>query len=359
VTTQSVSALAAGGEVAESLPLEQCRRIGDWLLAQQYSTEHPYTGASPGGWAWTDLPGGVPDADDTAGALVALRGLGQDYGPAIEAGIRWLLGLQNRDGGIPTFCRGWGRLPFDRNAPDLTAHAVAAWGAWRGRLPADLSDQADRATAAALDFLARSQSSEGYWSPLWFGNENVQSDPRTRAGANENRVYGTARVLDALCRQCASVRENASVEESPIASSTGQAGERECCSTMAVRGAAWLARAMNPDGGWGGDGVLSGVEETALATGALAGCLSRGLPFGGARGDIESAVQSGADWLIRSTERGTRTAPSPIGLYFARLWYFEELYPLIFTVWAMGQVSRLSAAAGRNQSFPKCSAEPT
>ena len=42
---------------------------------------------------------------------------------AADAGIDWLLGLQNRDGGWPTFCRGWGTLPFDRSGTDLTAHA--------------------------------------------------------------------------------------------------------------------------------------------------------------------------------------------------------------------------------------------
>ncbi|MEZ6048428.1 MAG: hypothetical protein R3C11_23220 [Planctomycetaceae bacterium] len=40
--------------------------------------------------------------------------------------MNWLLDLQNRDGGWPTFCRGWGALPFDRSAPDLTAHALRA-----------------------------------------------------------------------------------------------------------------------------------------------------------------------------------------------------------------------------------------
>ena len=44
----------------------------DWLLDQQYRQVHPYTNADPGGWAWTDLPGGVPDADDTPGALLAV-----------------------------------------------------------------------------------------------------------------------------------------------------------------------------------------------------------------------------------------------------------------------------------------------
>ena len=47
-----------------------------------------YTNAASGGWAWTDLPGGVPDADDTSGALLALHNLGD-----IDATVRsaaWL-----------------------------------------------------------------------------------------------------------------------------------------------------------------------------------------------------------------------------------------------------------------------------
>ncbi len=35
-------------------------------------------GAAPGGWSWTDQPGAVPDADDTAGALLALHQLRDD-----------------------------------------------------------------------------------------------------------------------------------------------------------------------------------------------------------------------------------------------------------------------------------------
>jgi len=44
----------------------------DWLLSCQHKQRHPFTGASPGGWGWTDLSGAVPDADDTAAALLAL-----------------------------------------------------------------------------------------------------------------------------------------------------------------------------------------------------------------------------------------------------------------------------------------------
>ena len=42
---------------------------------------------------------------------------------------------------------------------------------------------------------------------------------------------------------------------------------------------------------------------------------------------------------------GGRTFPAaPIGLYFAKLWYDEALYPLLFTVAALERVGRLLPA---------------
>jgi len=38
------------------------------------------------------------------------------------------------------------------------------------------------------------------------------------------------------------------------------------------------------------------------------------------------------------TEQGNSTAASPIGFYFASLWYFEELYPLVFATAALRSV---------------------
>ena len=61
-TTLAINALTAGGEdVSEWVSL-------DWLLSCQHRERHPFTGADPGGWGWSDLSGAVPDADDTAGA---------------------------------------------------------------------------------------------------------------------------------------------------------------------------------------------------------------------------------------------------------------------------------------------------
>ena len=62
----SLNALAARGE-----DISQVAAL-DWLLQCQHVEGHPFTGAEPGGWGWSDLSGAVPDADDTPGAMLAL-----------------------------------------------------------------------------------------------------------------------------------------------------------------------------------------------------------------------------------------------------------------------------------------------
>ena len=300
VTTLAIKALPAG-----SFSPEEKLTLREWLLGQQYRREHPYTHAAPGGWAWTDLPGGVPDADDTPGALLALLALGaidSEIEQAGRAGVRWLLDLQNRDGGIPTFCRGWGALPFDRSAPDLTAHTLRAWSAWSPHLDARTKKQTLRAITRGLTFLAKTQRPDGAWLPLWFGNEHAPGD--------ENPVHGTAHVILALRE----LRERGFDIREPMLAD-------------AVR---WLAGWQGADGGWSGakDGPPS-VEETALAIGALAGTAEVG------------AVDRGARWLIERVESGDWREPAPVGFYFAKLWYSERLYPLIWTVGALEKVAGL------------------
>ncbi|MGD8452826.1 MAG: prenyltransferase/squalene oxidase repeat-containing protein [Phycisphaerae bacterium] len=311
VTTLSIQALATAGALSESLSDGERHSIKTWLLGQQYRQRHLYTGADPGGWAWTDLPGGVPDADDTAGALIALHQFGaEDAADAAADGIRWLLGLQNRDGGIPTFCRGWGRLPFDRSTPEITAHALLAWSLWHDSLPATLASKVHYATRRALAYLRRQQRLDGAWLPLWFGNQHAPNE--------RNPTYGTARVVLALNR----CRTHVSTTREPV-----------------TRGVRWLLTAQNADGGWGGaPGVPSSIEETGQAVQALVAA------HAAAQNEVLPAIDRGTHWLAQTTHAGRDFPAAPIGLYFANLWYAERLYPQIATVAALGLKKTASCA---------------
>jgi len=390
-----------------------------WLLGCQHRQIHPFTESPPGGWGWTSEPGAVPDADDTSGALLALaryytRGSGgenaftrevpgslppqappgnlsrEELKEAALRGIQWLLALQNRDGGFPTFCRGWGKLPFDRSAVDLTAHALRALLVWSeilwgpevrvflaenwpglaskkkagrvnfafsqqqaGALPSD-SDVANpfglapgrsrgdhefgllermlAASAKALQFLFKRQRADGAWEPLWFGNPFEPGEL--------NLVYGTSRVLLVLTEIFPS-------------------------DLPAIRkGVEWLVANQNSDGGWGmrwgmiiqkrqSSGLsskrsspfptghrdaLSSVEETAWAVEALAAVAKDDYP---SETRLSSALWWGACSLSTLVRAEQWRDPAPVGLYFARLWYYEELYPLIFAVAALGRLLNL------------------
>jgi squalene-hopene/tetraprenyl-beta-curcumene cyclase len=45
-------------------------------------------------------------------------------------------------------------------------------------------------------------------------------------------------------------------------------------------------------------------------------------------------------WLVAQVEAGGLNQPTPIGFYFAKLWYYEKLYPVIFTLAALGRARR-------------------
>jgi squalene-hopene/tetraprenyl-beta-curcumene cyclase len=318
VTTLSVNALfSPEGSAPAQLP-----GVRDWLLHQQYTRVHPYTDAPPGAWAWTDLPGGVPDADDTSGALLALLRLSSDQAEVREAaasGLQWLIDVQNADGGIPTFCRGWGALPFDRSSADITAHALHAWLAWLDDMP-ELRPPLQNAIRVALQFLRKQQSADGAWVPLWFGNEHAPGE--------HNFTYGTARVIVSLAALAAHQRGG-----------WFEPYFERLLNHMLPSGVQWLLKSQQAGGGWSGSmiGPVS-IEETALAVTALA----RSLPWGSQPSIAAHAIARGADWLVEHVESGAWKQPAPVGFYFAKLWYYERLYPLIFTTAALEAVSAVT-----------------
>ncbi|MFW6156197.1 MAG: squalene--hopene cyclase, partial [Armatimonadota bacterium] len=232
---------------------------------------------------------------------------GGSFGAALDGAV-WLNGLQNADAGWPTFCRGWGRLPFDRSSPDVTAHAVRATRAVLDMPDADAGDRGylerllvksmDASIGRGFGYLAAAQRDDGSWVPLWFGDQRVVSEA--------NPVLGTARVLAAF-------------------------GD---CDRMddphAEAGVKYLLRAQNDDGGWGGAvEVASTIEQTALAVSAL--CRFTGDE------DVNLSVEGGVEYLLDRVDDGTWTEPEPIGLYFASLWYTEALYPITWTIEALGR----------------------
>jgi squalene-hopene/tetraprenyl-beta-curcumene cyclase len=323
LTTLAVNALSGDRE----FPLDpsDAEPIRRWLLGQQYRSMHPYTHAAPGGWAWTDLSGGVPDADDTAGALIALKNLGETSGETVAAaaaGVQWLMDLQNADGGIPTFCRGWTNLPFDRSSADLTAHALRAWQIWREEFPEQRQERIRTAMKRAVAYLDRTRAEDGSWAPLWFGNQSAIDD--------SNPTYGTAKVLLAL--------SELSPSQFPL------------IEEMAWAAAQWLLKAQAPEGGWSGfaGGPVS-IEETALAIESLCALVSTDqvwkvsspMIWNNRFKEVRQSCERGAGWLAKRVETGEWLQPAPIGFYFAKLWYFERLYPVIFTTAALNRASRL------------------
>lgn len=311
------TSLTGGAHDRRELLKEMYRpELLDWLLGCQNLDRHPFTGAKPGGWGWSDLSGAVPDADDTPGALIALRYWADHANPdgatlerirkAVRAGGNWLLSLQNRDGGWPTFCRGWGKLPFDRSGSDLTAHAMRALNAWKAEFPESVIEAAFR---RGWRYLERQQRPDGSWLPLWFGNQDL--------GDEENPLYGTVKVLLAF--------RDFSLEES----------------AAAQRGRAWLTKQQHADGSWGGGrsiterspDLVGSIEETALALEILAD--------GEDNSGDKSLTDMGLRWLCDRVREKRYTQPSPIGFYFAKLWYHERLYPQIFTAAALSRACRV------------------
>ena len=230
-----------------------------------------YSGADPGGWGWTDLPGSVPDADDTPGALLALAHLSKLDGTtsqiedAAEIGVQWLLDLQNSDGGWPTFCRGWGNLPFDRSGADLTAHVLRALAIWasveasarRESQPSKRPDDPSQVTPVTRRAYASTLASSKVQKAIANGlayliRFNAPTVPGCRSGSAISTLPTTR--TQPMAPPCA-----------------GAYRDLDMMNTEPARqGVAWLLSAQNDDGGWGGSrGTPSSMEETALAVDVL------------------------------------------------------------------------------------------
>jgi squalene-hopene/tetraprenyl-beta-curcumene cyclase len=271
--------------------------------------------------------------DDTAEVVLALRkcwpehrGATLSYAlpnrragqaeAAIQRGVRWMVGMQSKDGGWGAFDADNTRqlvnkLPFcdfgaviDPPSADVTAHIVEALAA-EGMA-------ATKAARRGVTWLLKAQEPDGSWFGRW--------------GANY--VYGTGAVLPALI--------DAGVKRG------------KPCIRAAVR---WLEDHQNDDGGWGedlrsyDDPLLAGQgESTASQTAwALIGLLAAEGP----EAVHSKAVQRGIEWLAQTQlDNGTWDEPLYTGTGFPGDFYINyHLYRLVFPISALGRYLRIAEQA--------------
>jgi squalene-hopene/tetraprenyl-beta-curcumene cyclase len=285
---------------------EEIRRPGDWAVRRPH--------AAPGGWAFEFENDNYADTDDTAEVILALRrvDLGMRHAAnraAIGRGLRWLEGMQCKDGGWGAFDADNTRelvnkLPFcdfgaviDPPSADVTAHIVEAFAA-EGLA-------SETACRRGVIWLLKNQEQDGSWFGRW--------------GANY--LYGTGAVVPALI--AAGVKPH---------------------KPQIRRAVAWLESVQNEDGGWGED--LRSYDDPKTWSGRGASTASQtawallALLAAGERDG--AAVERGIRWLA-ATQRadGTWDEPYFTGTGFPRDFYLNyHLYRLAFPVSALGRYVR-------------------
>jgi len=291
-------------EVAPAL-----RRCADWLLTKEvrrkgdWSVKRPKT--EPSGWYFEFANEFYPDIDDTAMVLLALsksRASNSNEQQTVERrAIRWLLDMQSKDGGWAAFDvdNNWVPLswvPFaDHNAmldptcPDITGRVLEA-------LCACGLDRSHAAVERGVEYLIRTQESDGSWYGRW----------------GVDYIYGTFLALRGL--QAAG--EN----------------DREAHIQRALE---WVRSIQNFDGGWGEScasydnntytNAASTPSQTAWAVMALL-----------AGGDTRSSsLHDGIEYLIKTqTGDGTWNEDQATGTGFPKVFYlsyhlYRHSFPLL------------------------------
>ena len=341
-TAITVRSLAASGLTIDDRPLHSAV---DWLLEKEVTRPGDWANnvnAAPGGWFFEHHNDFYPDVDDSVMVMIAIKELlkhsdkaafvasrSADAKPrlssdmhvdeadarrrwaigACERARRWVLAMQNKDGGWGAFDKDNDaeflcRVPFaDHNAmidpstPDLTGRVLEALALWGNKPGQPVVER-------AVQYLRKTQEADG----SWFGRWGV------------NYIYGTWQVLVGL-------------------NAIGLAAD----DPLLQRGANWLLMHQQADGAWGESADTyekpqlrgQGPATASQTAWALLGLMAAGLAH-------HPAVERGVQWLVAQQQPdGTWAEDQFTGTGFPRVFYLKyHAYPIYFPLLALANYAR-------------------
>ncbi len=323
-TSLSLSALMESGISGDRLSVEKTMK---WLFDRQIAVPGDWSQSCPklpgGGWAFQYENTLYPDVDDTSKVLMSLFQAGaldrEEYREKIDRAVRWVIGMQNSDGG-------WGAFDVDNNHVYLNDIPFADHGALLDPSTADLTGRCIEMLgmhghcldfppiARGVAFLRGAQEEFG----AWFGRWGV------------NYIYGTWSALSGL----------------------RQAGE-DMNQPYVRKAVEWIKSRQNADGGWGetcasyDDPFLAGkgystASQTSWALLALMA----------ANGAGNTPVRRGIRYLVERHLPYGWDERFFTGTGFPRVFYLRyHGYPLFFPVWALGVYARMKKGLPTVQQF--------
>jgi len=273
-------------------------KYGDWVVHNRFG--------SPGGWGFSNINTIQPDVDDTTASLRSIaRNVQNDpvYLQAWEKGIRWVLSMQNTDGGWPSFekntnnrllqlfpIEGAEYLINDPSSADLTGRTLEFLGSYTNLTNNQTS------VRSAINWLVKHQEMNGSWYGRW----------------GICFIYGTWAAITGL-RAGGVLPTNHSI-------------------TKSIK---WLNEIQNNDGGWGESCrsdrekkyiplKTSTLTDTAWAVDALISSSEK----------PTHSIKNGVDYLLKNMDQNDWTTSYPKGQGMAGAFYihyhsYQYIFPLL------------------------------
>ena len=243
----AATGLAAAGYAAD----DRLHATRELFHASQQQEGFPVLGVPPGGWSFSSARG-WPVVLESAEILSALAAFpGSDEDAVLRSGCEWLLGRQDTRGSWSLWVRDT-KLANDGPCPAITSQAIGAL--LDAGYPAG-----HRSIVAACGWLRTQQRPDGSFENLWYRDYTsgtaVVAAALARAGLARDPV--TRRAVDWLCRSQMTDGSwgpgdgtDGSAEETAWAVLGLLAAGGPGTAENADRGVGWLVAAALPDGGW-------------------------------------------------------------------------------------------------------------